>query len=292
MSTNITFQRKEVLVDPYRLVYEDGTGDFSLTNLTGYISALDYEVADIAARNALSPSSGETVEVADASGDTAGYGTKRYYYNGEGWVLFDNVLRSEVALFGQALIHKTDGDITITPDTYDPESVTEFTFDYDEDGWYEIQVNAVRNKATLSATNNVVDIWVDGIANDLVWDAGANELQYIISAFAEVPPTIDYVYSDVLTNALAFSTSYNAQYTFSLEDFPYEYLCDCSRTRLDRYLDERTSKGLTETAKRYWDDYIDTSREKTAISFAISKTLYSEAQIVIERTQLNCAFLD
>lgn len=286
MSTIISIARKEIQADPYKLVYEDTTGDFSLSNLDGYATSVT-EVADIGARNALSPSSGDIVDVLDASADTADYGKKRYYWDGTSWVIMNNVQRSEVAIFVQAVIQKTSGDLVLDVESFDHETATEFVVDYPEDGWVKVDVAAVRVKSSLNTQDTLEGIWPDGVSGTLTWDSSTNALQ-IVTGVSRDGTTITYSYGGISD---IFSRDESPQYENSYEDFPYEYLCDCVRTKFDLYMDEKYKNDLSSEAERLYKNYLDSLVTKESICNVESQSLYAEGQKIIERAQLDCACL-
>lgn len=282
--TTITLARKEILVDPYRVVYEDTTPDFSLTNLTGYITSVT-EVADISTRNGLTPTNGQVVEVVDASADNATYARKRYYWTGTAWQITDNVRREEIALFAKAVIHKSTGDVEVDlTSAYDPETVSEFTFDYDEDGWYEVTVNGVLYKSVLNQSATLEGIFPNGAVNDLTWDESSNQLQVITS----VNEGIDFYGVSNVANTAAFDATYEVDYSATLEDVLYEYLSDCKRSSFDVYMDETYKNGNSKESLRLFDNYINILSTEQSVCTGVAQGLYAEVQKILERAKLDC----
>lgn len=104
---------------------------------------------------------GTVLYLADSTGDydagdnTGGYGAP-------------NTARNLLALIALAKYKASTGDVDLTVDSYDPESVTQWTIsDNDSDGHVEIKVYSIAKK-TGSETP---------VTNDFVYDFSGNQLQ-------------------------------------------------------------------------------------------------------------------
>lgn len=205
-------------------------------------------------------SSGDVMTVSDTTGDydavtnPTGYGSP-------------NQARNNMALFLTSFNKRTDGNVKLSVDTYDPEVVSEWSVSLNLDGWDETTVHGV---LALETTNDLA-------VGELTYDFSSDELKVIDTKNGSGPwtyTTLPATEDDLLND------SYTVAYRTVEDLYDLTNLNQCNNKANKKYYD---TKELSDR-----DKYMEVRSSLTATEYQFALSNPSKAQEMVESLESVC----